>query len=144
MSAQKLLILLFELGKSDNMIAENFSLFKSSFINSAIKEDDLSYDTKRTWSLRQIYYIGYVYITFEFFYLKFLCNTNDLNVYCRELAPRTVCLTGDRAQGDDSKQCAYSRSDMHCFIHIIINNRLRHVEIHVVVSSDLVTLLPLF
>ena len=55
MSAQKLLNLLFELGKSDNMIAENFSLFKSSFINSVLKEDDLSYDTKRTWSLRQIY-----------------------------------------------------------------------------------------
>ena len=30
------------------------------------------------------------------------------NVYCRELAPSTVSLTGDRAQGDDSKQCAYS------------------------------------
>ena len=24
-------------------------------------------------------------------------------VYCRELAPSTVSLTGDRAQGDDSK-----------------------------------------
>ena len=33
---------------------------------------------------------------------------NDFNVYCRELARGTVCLTGDRAQGDDSKQCAYS------------------------------------
>ena len=33
---------------------------------------------------------------------------NDLNVYCRELAPGTVSLTGDRAQGDDSEQCAYS------------------------------------
>ena len=28
---------------------------------------------------------------------------NDFNVYCRELAPGTVSLTGDRAQGDDSK-----------------------------------------
>ena len=27
----------------------------------------------------------------------------------RELAPGTVSLTGDRAQGDDSKHCAYSR-----------------------------------
>ena len=35
------------------------------------------------------------------------CN-NAFNVYCRELAPGTVRLTGDRAQGDDSKHCAYS------------------------------------
>ena len=28
---------------------------------------------------------------------------NPFLVYCRELAPRTVSLTGDRAQGDDSK-----------------------------------------
>ena len=33
---------------------------------------------------------------------------NSLFVYCRELAPGTVSLTGDRAQGDDSKQYAYS------------------------------------
>ena len=42
-------------------------------------------------------------------------NYNDLNIYCRELAPRTVSLTGDRAQGDDSKQCASVR--------IISNNK---------------------
>ena len=28
-------------------------------------------------------------------------------IYCRELAPGTVSLTGGRAQGDDSKQSAY-------------------------------------
>ena len=28
---------------------------------------------------------------------------NPFLVYCRELAPGTVNLTGDRAQGDDSK-----------------------------------------
>ena len=33
---------------------------------------------------------------------------NAFNVYCRELAPGTVSLAGDRAQGDDSKHCAYS------------------------------------
>ena len=32
---------------------------------------------------------------------------NAFNVYCRELAPSTVSLTGYRAQGDDSKHCAY-------------------------------------
>ena len=31
---------------------------------------------------------------------------NAFNVYCRELAPGTVSLTGDRAQGDDSKYWA--------------------------------------
>ena len=33
---------------------------------------------------------------------------NAFNVYCRELAPGTVSLTGDRAQGDDGKHWAYS------------------------------------
>ena len=33
---------------------------------------------------------------------------NAFNVYCRELAPGSVSLTGDRAQGDDSKHWAYS------------------------------------
>ena len=28
---------------------------------------------------------------------------NAFNIYCRELAPGTVSLTGDRAQGDNSK-----------------------------------------
>ena len=31
------------------------------------------------------------------------CHYNAFNVYRRELAPVTVSLTGDRAQGDDSK-----------------------------------------
>ena len=38
----------------------------------------------------------------------FIDNYNAFNVYCRELAPGTVSKTGDRAQGDDSKHCAYS------------------------------------
>ena len=33
---------------------------------------------------------------------------NAFNVYRRELASGTVSLTGDRAQGDDSKHWAYS------------------------------------
>ena len=33
---------------------------------------------------------------------------NAVNVSCRELAPGTVSLTGDRAQGDDNKHWAYS------------------------------------
>ena len=32
-----------------------------------------------------------------------------LMFYYRELAPGSVSLTGDSDQGDDSKQCAYSR-----------------------------------
>ena len=38
---------------------------------------------------------------------------NAFNVYRRELAPGTVSLTGDRAQGDDSKHWAYST----CWYH---------------------------
>ena len=35
---------------------------------------------------------------------------NPFLVYCRELAPGTVSLTGDQAQGDDSKHDShYSR-----------------------------------
>ena len=34
---------------------------------------------------------------------KNTCNYNAFNVYCRVLAPGTISLTGDRAQGDDSK-----------------------------------------
>ena len=37
-----------------------------------------------------------------------LLDYNAFNVYCCELAPGTVSLTGDRAQGDDSKHWAYS------------------------------------
>ena len=46
----------------------------------------------------------------------------DFNVYCRELAPSTVSLTGDRAQGDDSKQCAYSMYKNRLFDNIVYDN----------------------
>ena len=39
---------------------------------------------------------------------------NAFNFYCRELAPGTVSLTGDRAQGDDSKHWAYSSCTTKC------------------------------
>ena len=32
---------------------------------------------------------------------------NSFLVYCRELAPGTVSLTGDRAQGDDNKHYSH-------------------------------------
>ena len=35
-------------------------------------------------------------------------------VYCRELAPGTVSLTGDRAQGDDSKYDSHYNTN-HCY-----------------------------
>ena len=34
---------------------------------------------------------------------------NPFLVYCRELAPSTVSLTGDRAQGDDCEQDSHFR-----------------------------------
>ena len=37
-------------------------------------------------------------------------------VYCRELVPGTVSLTGDRAQGDDSKH------DSHYTLHLSYND----------------------
>ena len=46
---------------------------------------------------------------FYVFVLSCVCY-NAFNVYRRELAPGTVSLTGDRAQGDDSKHWAYSMS----------------------------------
>ena len=39
---------------------------------------------------------------------------NSFNVYCRELAPGIVCLTGDRAQGDDSKHDSHYRDVLLC------------------------------
>ena len=39
----------------------------------------------------------------------FESNYNAFNVYRRKLTPDTVSLTGDRAQGDDSKHWAYSK-----------------------------------
>ena len=45
-------------------------------------------------------------------------NYNAFNVYRRELAPGTVSLTGDRAQGDDSKHWANSNST-YLFIYTI-------------------------
>ena len=52
--------------------------------------------------------------TFNKSYLSFVYTVNAIwynafNVYRRELAPGTVSLTGDRAQGDDSKHWAYSK-----------------------------------
>ena len=38
---------------------------------------------------------------------KLIFQYNAFNVYCLELAPGTVSLTGYRAQGDESKHCAY-------------------------------------
>ena len=35
---------------------------------------------------------------------------NPFLVYCRELAPGTVSLTRDRAQGDDSKHDSHYRN----------------------------------
>ena len=37
-------------------------------------------------------------------------------VYCRELAPSTVSLTGDRAQGDDSKHDSHYKP-----VYLLIN-----------------------
>ena len=56
--------------------------------------------------------------------IYFICNIennyNPFLVYCRELAPGTVSLTGDRAQGDDSKHDShYKRTN---YVQINDNN----------------------
>ena len=45
---------------------------------------------------------GYIFCKYPA-QVTYLAHYNAFNVYCRELAPGTVSLTGDRAQGDDSK-----------------------------------------
>ena len=47
---------------------------------------------------------------------SFQLGYNSFLVYCRELAPGTVSLTGDRAQGDDSKH------DSH-YIHVYVYHK---------------------
>ena len=48
---------------------------------------------------------------------------NAFNVYRRELASGTVSLTGDRAQGDDSKHWAYSTLYINLFHSLFpVNN----------------------
>ena len=61
---------------------------------------------------------------------------NAFNVYRRELAPGTVSLTGDRAQGDDSKHWAYS-NNVCLLLHLVlftnvnlrIENKILNLEI---------------
>ena len=51
-------------------------------------------------------------MAFIYFLAAEVNSYNAFNVYCRELAPGTVSLTGYRAQGDDGKHCAYYSLDM--------------------------------
>ena len=48
----------------------------------------------------------FFYLQNQIFYLR---KYNSFLVYCRELAPGTISLTGDRAQGDDSKHDLHYR-----------------------------------
>ena len=42
---------------------------------------------------------------------------NPFLVYCRELAPGTVSLTGDRAQGHDSKHDSHYNLSLNCVFY---------------------------
>ena len=55
---------------------------------------------------------------------------NAFNVYCRELAPGTVNLTSDRAQGDDSKHWAYSRTTISIATDNNIKNKYNEEAVH--------------
>ena len=65
-----------------------------------------------------------------FLFQKHICinplHYNTSVVYCRELAPGTVSLTGDWARGDDSKQYRYYTR------HLIIFRRLE-----IIITFDL-------
>ena len=56
---------------------------------------------------------------------------NAFNVDCRELAPGTVCLTGYRAQGDDSKYFAY------CTTELPTNTCINFGQIKSICSQDI-------
>ena len=53
-------------------------------------------------SWKQVFVFLRVIVLGRFFCKQTICY-NSFLVYCRELAPVTVSLTGDQAQGDDSK-----------------------------------------
>ena len=44
---------------------------------------------------------------------------NPFLVYCHELAPGTVSLTGDRAQGDDSKYYSHYKYYLNIFSRVL-------------------------
>ena len=46
-------------------------------------------------------------------------NSFIVNCYCRELAPGTVSLTVDRAQGDDSKQDSHYKT-VSSFVNVLM------------------------
>ena len=46
---------------------------------------------------------------------------NPFLVYCRELAPSAVSLTGDWAQGDDSKHDSHNSLCMH---HLVLKQEI--------------------
>ena len=54
---------------------------------------------------------------------------NPFLIYCRELAPSTVSLTGDRAQGDDSKHDSHYND--HVYICLFVNIEIKTVGWHI-------------
>ena len=68
-------------------------------------------------------------------------DTQPFLVYCRELAPGTVSLTGDRAQGDDSKHDShYSSSEVYTLVFnlVIVNKVLRQCHSWLARQEELV------
>ena len=65
-------------------------------------------------------------LSFPFPQIFFNCTSyNSFLVYCRELAPGTVTLTGDWAKGDDSKHDSHYRSFCIFFKdHTLVNKNI--------------------
>ena len=58
----------------------------------------------------------------EIYILSMMLCYNPFLIYRRELAPGTVSLTGDRAQGDDSKHDShYTKVFVFIFKHVFFS-----------------------
>ena len=59
---------------------------------------------------------------------------NAFNVYHRELAPGIVSLTGDRAQGDDSKHWAYCSWRVEGWKMFYQAKKIKYVPVHEILA----------
>ena len=64
--------------------------------------------------------------TITYFYCYSHCGSlyNPFLVYCHELAPGTVSLTGDRAQGDDSEHDSHYNCSMFCCTLLYVHSSI--------------------
>ena len=59
-------------------------------------------------------------VVYNCLFLSTVRRYNPFLVYCRELASGTVSLTGDRAQGDDSKYDSHYKEVSRLYLSIFV------------------------